>query len=106
MCTNTTETKRQETGEMSQTSNNDSNDNTKPPTLFEKVSAFYWNNEFLILVVCAILLARAYPPLGADYLQPQITATWLAVCFIFLMAGLGLKTAEFSKALQQLKLHN
>jgi sodium/bile acid cotransporter 7 len=66
-----------------------------------KVMAFYRTNEFLILIVLAILLARAYPPLGADYLQPDITATWLAVCFIFLMAGLGLKTEEFSKALQR-----
>jgi sodium/bile acid cotransporter 7 len=63
---------------------------------------FYWVNEFLILIVVAILLAKAYPPLGADYLQPDITATWLAVCFIFLMAGVGLKTEEFSKAFQRI----
>jgi sodium/bile acid cotransporter 7 len=63
---------------------------------------FYWTNEFLILVVVAIALAKVYPPLGADYLQPDITATWLAVCFIFLMAGLGLKTEEFSKAFQRI----
>lgn len=37
---------------------------------------FYAVNEFVILVICAILLARAYPPLGADYLQPDITSTW------------------------------
>jgi sodium/bile acid cotransporter 7 len=67
-----------------------------------RLMAFYWTNEFLILIVVAILLARAYPPLGADYLQPDITATWLAVCFIFLMAGLGLKTEEFSQALQRI----
>jgi sodium/bile acid cotransporter 7 len=69
---------------------------------FTRLMAFYWTNEFLILIVVAILLARAYPPLGADYLQPDITATWLAVCFIFLMAGLGLKTEEFSKAFQRI----
>jgi sodium/bile acid cotransporter 7 len=67
-----------------------------------RVIDFYWTNEFLILIVVAILLARAYPPLGADYLQPDITATWLAVCFIFLMAGLGLKTEEFSQAFQRI----
>ena len=44
---------------------------------------FYWANEFVILVVIVILLARAYPPLGAEYLYPQITATWIAVVFIF-----------------------
>jgi sodium/bile acid cotransporter 7 len=63
--------------------------------------AFYWKNEFLILIVLAILLARAYPPLGAIYLAPKITATWVAVIFIFLLAGLGLKTEEFSKAFQR-----
>jgi sodium/bile acid cotransporter 7 len=76
-------------------------DQVTKSTFWQRVTAFYWTYEFLILVVVAILLAKAYPPLGADYLQPDITATWLAVCFIFLMAGLGLKTQEFSKALQR-----
>ena len=71
-------------------------------TLLQKLLQIYSNNEFLILVVVAILLARAYPPLGARYLAPEITATWLAVCFIFVLAGLGLKTEEFAKALQRL----
>ena len=84
-------------------STDDSDDDNKNP--FHRAVAFYWANEFLILVVCAILLARAYPPLGADYLQPEITATWLAVCFIFVLAGLGLKTAEFAKAFQQLRFN-
>ncbi|KAL7574492.1 hypothetical protein ACA910_015854 [Epithemia clementina (nom. ined.)] len=63
---------------------------------------FYLSNEFLILVLAAIALARAYPPLGADYLAPEITATWIAVCYIFVYAGLGLKTDEFSKACNQI----
>eukprot|EP00542_Grammatophora_oceanica_P020586 CAMPEP_0194049326 /NCGR_PEP_ID=MMETSP0009_2-20130614/30373_1 /TAXON_ID=210454 /ORGANISM="Grammatophora oceanica, Strain CCMP 410" /LENGTH=435 /DNA_ID=CAMNT_0038695453 /DNA_START=143 /DNA_END=1450 /DNA_ORIENTATION=- len=71
------------------------------PSCLSCIIQFYWDNEFLILVVLAILIARAYPPLGADYLQPQITATWIAVVFIFIMAGLGLKTEEFTKALKQ-----
>ena len=62
------------------------------------ISRFYWENEFLILVILAICLAYAYPPLGATYLAPQITATWIAVIFIFLMAGLSLKTEDFAKA--------
>lgn len=72
------------------------------PSRWDRVARFYEDNEFLIHVVCAILLAKAYPPLGATYLAPEITATWLAVCFIFLLAGLGLKTQEFSKAFQRL----
>lgn len=54
-----------------------------PPSLWNKAVEFYWANEFVCLVVVVILLARAYPPLGADYLQPQITSTWIAVVFIF-----------------------
>ena len=90
--------------------------------------AFYNQNEFLILVVIAICLARAYPPLGAVYLKPKITAGWLAVIIIFckfrlarmftsisinerlthnccpstVMAGLALRTEEFVKAFQQI----
>jgi len=66
---------------------------------------FYVANEFLILIILVILLARAYPPIGAIYLAPKITATWIAVMFIFLLAGLGLKTEEFSNALQQVRFN-
>ena len=44
---------------------------------------FYFKNEFLIMILLAIALAKAYPPLGADYLKPEITATWAAVVIIF-----------------------
>jgi hypothetical protein len=65
---------------------------------WKKWCKFYSTNSFLILVIVAILLAYAYPPLGAIYLAPQITATWIAVMFIFILAGMGIKTEEFSKA--------
>ncbi|KAG7338148.1 bile acid:sodium symporter [Nitzschia inconspicua] len=67
-----------------------------------KLLQIYNQYEFLILIILAICLARAYPPLGADYLQPQITSSWIAVIFIFLLAGFGLKTEEFAKAFQRL----
>lgn len=63
---------------------------TRSHKIMQCLWQFYWANEFLILVVSAILLARAYPPLGADYLQPRITATWIAVVFIFCKCGVGL----------------
>lgn len=62
------------------------------------VLAFYNANSFPVKAVLAILLASAYPRLGAEYVHPQITATWIAVLFIFLMSGLGLKTEEFTQA--------
>lgn len=69
--------------------------------LYHKWLKAYHKNSFLILVSLAILFAYAYPPLGAIYVAPHITATWIAVIFIFLMAGMGIKTDEFAKALQR-----
>jgi hypothetical protein len=51
--------------------------------VWDRAVTFYWDNEFVCLVVLVILLARAYPPLGATYLAPNITSTWIAVIFIF-----------------------
>ncbi|KAL7574487.1 hypothetical protein ACA910_015849 [Epithemia clementina (nom. ined.)] len=71
------------------------------PSFLKKLINFYKANDFLILILCAICLARAYPPLGADYLAPEITATWCSVIFIFLYAGLGLKTDDFATAFKR-----
>jgi sodium/bile acid cotransporter 7 len=54
----------------------------------------------IVLSRLTLSFKKVYPPLGADYLMPQITATWIAVCFIFILAGLGLKTSELSNAFQ------
>lgn len=67
--------------------------------------AFYQQNEFLILVILAIALARAYPPLGAEYVHPEITATWIAIIFIFLLSGINLPTAEFVDVFGAWKFH-
>jgi sodium/bile acid cotransporter 7 len=79
----------------------DENDVTPLRRFCRRAIDFYWANDFLILIVLAILLARAYPPLGAIYLAPQITADWIAVVFIFLLSGLDLKTEEFKNAFKQ-----
>ena len=57
--------------------------------LLKRLWAFYAANNFLILIICAILMAYVYPPLGAVYLAPQITATWIAVVFIFSTCFIG-----------------
>lgn len=89
--------------------NNTNNDNDPPATcssrIFKWLNDFYTANSFLILALCAILLALAYPPLGAEYLAPQITATWVAVIIIFLLSGISLKSEEFAKAFQRLKFN-
>jgi hypothetical protein len=55
-----------------------------------RLCKIYSQYEFLILIVVGICIARAYPPLGAEYLQPEITATWVAVIFIFCKLALAL----------------
>lgn len=62
-------------------------------------------NAFVVEVTIVIILAYIYPPLGAQYLAPQITASWLAVVFIFVLSGLGLKTEELSKAFQRFQFN-
>ena len=41
------------------------------------------DNAFVLEIISVIVLAYIYPPLGAKYLAPHITASWLAVLFIF-----------------------
>ena len=54
-------------------SSNDDSKGSCVGDVFRNFLAFYHANEFPFLVLLAIGLAKAYPPLGADYLQPQIT---------------------------------
>ena len=75
---------------------------TSTPGLCDDVINGLQTNSFVILAACAIGVAKLYPPLGAIYLHPDITATWLAVLFIFAMAGLSLQSTEFAKAATRL----
>lgn len=75
----------------------------KKPTYLRRAIDFYWKQEFLILVVLAIPIAKAYPELGAVYLKPELTADWLGVSLIFFMSGLGLRREELKKAV--IKMH-
>ncbi len=61
---------------------------------------FYHQNSFLVLVLFAILLAYAYPPLGAVNIAPHITAKWITMIVIFLLARMGLRSEELAKAFQ------
>jgi L-cystine uptake protein TcyP (sodium:dicarboxylate symporter family) len=58
---------------------------------------FLITNSLLIGIVGSIGLAAAYPPLGAVYLAPQITATYIAVMYIFLLSGISLKSSELGE---------
>ena len=47
------------------------------------VMELYKKDSLLIDVLVVILIAKIYPPLGAEYLFPEITAHWVAVIVIF-----------------------
>ncbi|KAL7546495.1 hypothetical protein ACHAWF_009854, partial [Thalassiosira exigua] len=68
------------------------------PNLCDNAVDCLQTNSFVIKAALAIIIAHIYPPLGAVYVHPEVTATWLAVVFIFLMAGLSLQSNEFAKA--------
>ena len=63
------------------------------------MTKFYLKHSFLINAVTAILLARIRPPFAGEYLAPKVTASWIAVIFMFIMSGLSLKTKEIANAL-------
>lgn len=74
------------------TGNNSNTYNSK--TFWQKLQSIYFENEFVILIILAILLAKCNPTIGIKYLYPQITAKYVAVIFIFLLSGLSLRTSE------------
>lgn len=91
---------RDEVGQAS-TTNEDAtaaeNDQSCLQSFLRRLLAFYLMFDFPIHILIGICLARAYPPLGAEYLRPQYTASWIATGIIFFLSGLGLKTSDLLK---------
>ena len=65
-------------------------------TIWKWCTKFYSQNSLLILILISILLAYAYPPLGATYLAPQVTAKWIAVIIIFTTMVVAIHEATLS----------
>lgn len=70
-----------------------------------RIVSFFFTYDFPIAILIVIGLAKAYPPLGAVYLVPNITATWVAIILMFFLNGLGLKTKEFFRALKKVSFN-
>ena len=71
-----------------------------PVTRRAKLCKFIQANQFLLGVCMAIGVAAAFPD-GRYYVAGHITASWIAVIFIFVLSGLTLKTEELVKARQR-----
>jgi solute carrier family 10 (sodium/bile acid cotransporter), member 7 len=92
----------------------DSDDDDDDPTAHRRgrlhrfrrrVLEFYEKFDFPIHVLTVILIAWLYPPLGAVYVAPYVTANWVAVIYIFVMFGLGVRTEEFASALSKMRFN-
>jgi hypothetical protein len=87
LISNLNASKEKETSDGERNADTDTSDDTAvascPRRMYRFFLQVYLQYEFLILIIIAICLALAYPPLGAEYLQPQITSSWIAVIFIF-----------------------
>lgn len=59
----------------------------------------------MINAVIVIIVASLIPTFAKDYLAPKVTASWVAVIFIFIMSGLSLKTSELKNAFTQIKFN-
>ena len=67
--------------------------------IFLTCQSTFSKNSFLISIGVAILLAYAYPPLGAVFLAPKIMCDWVAVILIFILSGMVISAEEFGKVL-------
>lgn len=73
----------EETASIETASQQEEEEQSKGQRCWTRSLKIYNDYEFLILIILVIMLAKAYPPLGAEYFAPHITATWIAVIFIF-----------------------
>ena len=82
------------TSSSNRSSSRSCSNNGMSKTFWQRVQTIYFANEFVLLIILAILLAKCNPTIGINYFYPQITAKYVAVIFIFLLSGLSLQTSE------------
>ena len=58
----------------------------------------YQKNQITILILLAITLAFAYPPLGAKYLQPQLITRWIVVPYVLCKSSLTFSRLAMNQA--------
>ncbi|CAB9497910.1 bile acid cotransporter 7 [Seminavis robusta] len=87
------------------TSLSSSEEDAKSSGCFERVKRIWKEYEFIILMMIAVGVAKLYPPLGAEYLHPQVTATWICVMVSMFNAGIGLKTEQISTAIRRVRFN-
>merc|ERR1719182_339383 len=77
-----------------------------PPTCWDKTKSFYLQNSFMVNVIIVICIARAHASLTTSTYKDVLSIlAIIAVIWIFLFTGLGLRTRELVKALKNYKFN-
>ena len=71
----------------------------------QEISKSLISNILLAMMLSSVLLAWLYPKLGAVYVQPEISASWIAVVIIFFVSGLSMDTASIIHAGTNIKFN-
>jgi len=65
----------------------------------------YTHNSLLWNLLLAVGIAYTYPPLGGEYLHPEITSHWLAVMIIFFISGFSIRVDEIAGAANNVRFN-
>ncbi|KAL7496146.1 hypothetical protein ACHAWT_005576 [Skeletonema menzelii] len=71
----------------------------------QEISIALISNTLLAAMTMSVIVAWLYPKLGAVYVQPEISASWVAVVIIFFVSGLTMDTASIFRAGKKCKLN-
>ncbi len=63
------------------------------------------SNILFAMITASVIVAWLYPKLGAVYVQPEISASWIAVVIIFFISGLSMDTASIIHAGTNIKFN-
>lgn len=63
------------------------------------------SNGLLAMMMLCTIVAWIFPKLGAVYVQPEISASWIAVVIIFFINGLSMDTAKIIHAAENIKFN-
>jgi ACR3 family arsenite efflux pump ArsB len=78
---------------------------TKCHSVWSCITTLFNTYSFMIYAAAGIILAYSYPPLGAVYVYPKITSSYIAVITIFLLSGIGLRTKELKNVYKNINFN-
>ena len=70
-----------------------------------EISKALISNTLLAVMATSVIVAWVYPKLGAVYVQPDISASWIAVVIIFFVSGLTMDTVSIIYAGKKCRLN-